>query len=241
MIPLSAVVTSRETAGPAALYRYDRTVAATISAGLAESTTLGDGISAIEAAAAEVLPAGFSTALSGQSRDYAEASSSTSLAFGFAIVLVYLVLAALFESFRDPLVILMTVPLSLAGALASLDFTQQSLNVFSRIGIIMLVGLVTKNGILVVEFANHKRREGLSLVEACVDGAVERFRPVLMTSLATILGVLPIALSLGGAAGSRKSLGIAVVGGLVFSLVLTLFLVPAMHALVARRDGASRS
>ena len=239
MIPLSAVVKSRETAGPAALYRYDRTVAATISAGLAEGKTLGDGIAAMQSAAGEVLPAGFSTALSGQSRDYAEASSSTSLAFGFAIVLIYLVLAALFESFRDPLVILMTVPLSLAGALASLDATNQSLNVFSRIGIIMLVGLVTKNGILVVEFANHKRRLGAPLVEACIDGAVERFRPVLMTSLATILGVLPIALSLGGAAGSRRSLGIAVVGGLSVSVVLTLFLVPAMHALVARRRLAS--
>jgi multidrug efflux pump len=235
MLPLSGLVKSRESAGPASLFRFDRNVAATVSAGLADGKTLGEGISAMQAAAAEVLPPGFSTALSGESRDYAESSSSTSLAFGFAIVLIYLVLAALFESFRDPLVILMTVPLSLAGALASLDATSQSLNVFSRIGIIMLVGLVTKNGILVVEFANHKRQEGLPLVEACIEGAVDRFRPVLMTSLATILGVLPIALSLGGAAGSRKSLGIAVAGGLSFSLVLTLFLVPAMHSLIARR------
>ena len=235
MVPLSAVVTSKEAAGAAALFRFDRAVAATISAGPAEGRTLGEGIAALQAAVDEVIPPHMSTALAGESRDYAESSSSTTLAFGFAILLIYLVLAALFESFRDPLVILMTVPLSLAGALASLDYMGQTMNVFSRIGIIMLVGLVTKNGILVVEFANHKRREGVPLAEACVDGAVERFRPVIMTSLATILGILPIALSLGGAAGSRKSLGIAVVGGLTFSLVLTLFLVPAMHAIIAKR------
>ncbi len=235
MVPLEALIKPSDEAGPASLLRFDRYVAATVSGGLAPGKTIGDGIQAMTEVAEEVLPAGFSTGLSGQSRDYADASSSASLAFVFAIVLIYLVLAGLFESFRDPFVILMTVPLSVAGALASLAYTGQSLNIFSRIGIIMLVGLVTKNGILVVEFANLRRKEGVPLVDACIDGAVSRFRPVLMTSLATILGVLPIALSLGGAAGSRKSLGIAVVGGLTFSLVLTLFLVPAMHALIARR------
>lgn len=234
MVPIEALVEGHDGAGPAALYRFDRYVAATISAGLTPGHTLGDGIKAMDAVGAEVLPPAFSTALAGQARDYADSSSSASLAFIFAVVLIYLVLAALFESFRDPIVILMTVPLSVAGALASLSFTGQTLNVFSRIGIIMLVGLVTKNGILVVEFANQRRRAGVPMREACIEGAVARFRPVLMTSLATILGVLPIALSLGGAAGSRKSLGIAVVGGLSFSLALTLFVVPVMHSLIGR-------
>lgn len=234
MVPIEALVEGHDGAGAAALYRFDRYVAATISAGLTPGNTLGDGIRAMDAVSAEVLKPGMTTALTGQARDYADSSSSASLAFVFAVVLIYLVLAALFESFRDPIVILMTVPLSVAGALASLSITGQSLNVFSRIGIIMLVGLVTKNGILVVEFANQRRKAGVPLFEACIEGAVARFRPVLMTSLATILGVLPIALSLGGAAGSRKSLGIAVVGGLSFSLVLTLFIVPAMHSLIGR-------
>ncbi|MBK8936795.1 MAG: efflux RND transporter permease subunit [Polyangiaceae bacterium] len=235
IIPLDTLTRYEETAGPAALYRYDRYVSATVSAGLQEGYTIGDGIAAMDAVAAEVLPEGISTGLSGEARDYAESSSSAMVAFVLAVLLIFLVLAGLFESFRDPIVILMTVPLAAAGALAALSWTGQSLNVFSRIGIIMLVGLVTKNGILVVEFANQKRQRGLELTEACIQGAAERFRPILMTSLATVLGVLPIALSLGGAAGSRRSLGIAVAGGLTFSLVLTLYLVPAMHALMARR------
>ncbi|MFO0548500.1 MAG: efflux RND transporter permease subunit [Polyangiaceae bacterium] len=235
MVPLSSVVAPRDEAGPAALYRYDRYVSATVSAGLAPGYTLGDGIAAMNAVAADVLPATFTTALSGESRDFADSSSSTTFAFVFAVLLIYLVLAALFESFRDPVVILMTVPLSVAGALASLKWAELTLNIFSRIGIVMLVGLVTKNGILVVEFANQRRKAGVALYEACIEGAVARFRPILMTSLATVFGVLPIALSLGGAAGSRRSLGVAVAGGLTFSLVLTLYLVPAMHALIARR------
>lgn len=235
LVPLENLTTVQDGAGAAALFRFDRYVSATVSAGLAPGATLGDGINAMNAVAAEVLPPEMTTALAGQARDYADSSSSASLAFIFAIVLIFLVLAALFESFIDPIVILITVPLSVAGALASLAWTNQSLNVFSRIGIIMLVGLVTKNGILVVEFANQRRRAGVPLVEACIEAAVARFRPIVMTSLATVLGVLPIALSLGGAAGSRKSLGVAVAGGLTFSLVLTLFLVPAMHALLARK------
>jgi len=236
LVPLQTLTKAADTAGPSALYRFDRYVSATISGGPGPGYTLGDGIVAMDAVAGEVLPSGFSTALSGQARDYADSSSSASLAFGFAVVLIFLVLAGLFESFRDPIVILITVPLSVAGALASLAWTNQSLNVFSRIGIIMLVGLVTKNGILVVEFANQKRREGVPLSEACIEGAIARFRPILMTSLATILGVLPIAMSLGGAAGSRRSLGVAVAGGLAFSLVLTLYLVPAMHSLIAKKQ-----
>ncbi|NUP13439.1 MAG: efflux RND transporter permease subunit [Polyangiaceae bacterium] len=235
IVPLDTLTQHDDTAGPGSLFRFDRYVSATVSAGLSPGYTLGDGIRAMDQIAAETLPEGVTTGLAGEARDYAESASSASVAFVLAVVLIFLVLAALFESFRDPVVILMTVPLAAAGALAALHYTHQSLNVFSRIGIIMLVGLVTKNGILVVEFANHKRQEGLTLVEACIQGAAARFRPILMTSLATVLGVLPIALSLGGAAGSRRSLGIAVAGGLTFALVLTLYLVPAIHSLFARK------
>jgi multidrug efflux pump len=182
-----------------------------------------------------VLPQNFRTALAGESRDFADSSSSTLLAFLFALLLVYLILAAQFESFIDPVIILVTVPLSIAGALGTLYLTKQSLNVFSQIGIVMLVGLVTKNGILVVEFANHHKRLGKDLTSAAYEAAIARFRPILMTNFATILGVLPIALSLGGAAGSRRSLGIAVAGGLTFSLLLTLYLVPAVYVLLSRR------
>jgi multidrug efflux pump len=238
MIPLDAVLREREGATAAALYRFDRYPAATVSAGVAPGKTLGDGIRAMNEVAAEVLPPSFQTALSGESRDFADSSSSTMLAFLFALVLVYLILAAQFESFIDPIIILVTVPLSIAGALGSLWLAKQSLNVFSQIGVVMLVGLVTKNGILVVEFANHKKRQGFSLVDAALEASVSRFRPILMTNLAAILGVLPIALSLGDAAGSRTSLGIAVAGGLTFSLVLTLFLVPAVYVLLSRRHRA---
>ncbi len=235
MVPLDSVVRAKEGASAAALYRYDRYVSATVSAGLADGYTLGDGIKAMDVVAADVLPERFRTSLSGQSRDYADSSSSTLLAFLFALVLVYLVLAAQFESFLDPVIILVTVPLSICGALLSLRLFDQTLNVFSQIGIIMLVGLVTKNGILVVEFANQRKRAGRDPLTAAHEAAVARFRPILMTSLATVLGVLPIALSLGGAAGSRRSLGIAVAGGLTFSLVLTLVLVPAIYAILSRR------
>ncbi len=238
MIPLDALLREREGATAAALYRFDRYPSATVSAGLTPGHTLGDGIRAMTEVGAEVLPPSFRTALAGESRDFADSSSSTLLAFLFALLLVYLILAAQFESFIDPVIILVTVPLSIAGALGTLYLTEQSLNVFSQIGIVMLVGLVTKNGILVVEFANHHKRLGKDLVGAAHEAAVARFRPILMTNFATILGVLPIALSLGGAAGSRRSLGIAVAGGLTFSLLLTLYLVPAVYALLSRRHRA---
>ncbi len=170
----------------------------------------------------------------GQSRDFAESSSSLLFAFLLALVIIYLVLAAQFESFRDPFIIILTVPLSVAGALLSLHVTGQTLNVFSQIGIIMLIGIVTKNGILIVEFANQRKEAGLAKIEAVLDASVARFRPILMTSLATIFGILPIALSLGAAGGSRQSLGIAVVGGLIFSGLLTLFVVPAVYAIFSR-------
>ncbi len=241
MVPLDAVLTAREGASAAALYRFERYPAATVSAGLAPGHTVGDGIRAMREVASSVLGPTIRTSLSGESRDFEDSSSSALLAFLLALVLVYLVLAAQFESFLDPVIILVTVPLSVAGALGALYFTKQSLNVFSQIGIVMLVGLVTKNGILVVEFANQRKEQGLDPVAAALDAAVARFRPILMTSLATVLGVLPIALSLGGAAGSRRSLGVAVAGGLTFSLALTLYIVPAIYGLLSRRLRASEA
>lgn len=229
MVSLDNLVTYEETVNAAALYRYNRYISATVSAGLAEGKTLGNGIKAMEEVAAEVLPTSFKTDLAGQSKEFADSSSSLLFAFFFALVLIYLVLTAQFESFIDPLIILFTVPLSVAGALFSLQTFGQSLNIFSQIGIIMLIGLVTKNGILIVEFANQRKKDGLGRTDAVMEAAKARFRPILMTSMATILGILPIALSLGTAAGSRQSLGIAVVGGMLISGFLTLYIVPAVY------------
>jgi multidrug efflux pump len=233
MISLDNLVRFEEAVGPATIYRFNRFTSATVSAGLAPGATVGDGIAAFDEIAAEIFPEGIRTSLAGQARDFADSASSLVLAFVLALVLIYLVLAAQFESFRDPLIILVTVPLSLVGALASLAAFGQTLNVFSQIGMIMLIGLVTKNGILLVEFANQRRLAGLEIREAALDSATARLRPILMTALSTILGILPIALSLGGAAGSRQSLGIAVVGGLVFSTLFTLYVVPAVYTYVA--------
>src|SRR5690606_23711478 len=172
-------------------------------------------------------------------RDFADAGSSLLFAFGLALALIYLVLAAQFESFRDPLIILVTVPLSVAGALLGLALFGQTLNVFSQIGIIMLIGLVTKNGILIVEFANQRRAAGRALREAVLEAAAARLRPILMTTCSTLFGILPIALAIGGSAGSRRSLGIAVIGGLALSTGLTLYVVPAVYTVLARRERSS--
>ena len=234
MVSLDNLVSFEESASPAAIFRFNRSVSATIQGSPAPGSTLGDGIAELDRIAAEILPTGFRSTLAGQSRDFAESSSSLLFAFLLALVIIYLVLAAQFESFIDPLIIILTVPLSLAGALLTLHLCGQTLNVFSQIGIIMLVGLVTKNGILIVEFANQRKEQGLGKLDAVLDASVSRLRPILMTSLSTILGILPIALSLGASAGSRQSLGIAVVGGLIFSGILTLFVVPAVYALFSR-------
>ncbi|MGH7819529.1 MAG: efflux RND transporter permease subunit, partial [Candidatus Binatia bacterium] len=239
MVSLGNLVTFSETVSPAAIYRFNRFTSATISAGLAPGYAVGDGIRALDEVAARVLPSDVRTSLAGQSRDFAESSSSLLFAFALALVVVYLVLAAQFESFVDPLIILVTVPMSLAGALASLALFGQTLNVFSQIGMIMLIGLVAKNGILIVEFANQRKRSGLSVTDAVVDAARARLRPVLMTALSTILGILPIALALGTSAGSRRPLGIAVVGGLVFSSALTLYVVPAVYSYFSRAGGGA--
>jgi multidrug efflux pump len=234
MVSLDNVVRFDETAGLAAIYRFDRFASATVSGGLAPGYAIGDGIEALDEIAERTLPPGMRTSLAGQSRDFDDSASSLIFAFALALATIYLVLAAQFESFRDPLIIMITVPLSLAGALLALALFGQTLNVFSQIGMIMLIGLVAKNGILIVEFANQRRAAGLAKVDAVIDAARSRLRPILMTSLSTILGILPIALSLGGSAGSRRSLGIAVVGGLILATGLTLYVVPAVYARVAR-------
>jgi len=230
LIQLDNLVTIDEQSNPPQLYHHNRYMSATVSAGLAPGKTVGDGITAMEEIADNVLDDSFSTSLTGPSRDFAESSSNILFAFLLALLLIYLILAAQFESFIDPLVIMITVPLALAGALLALWYFNQTLNIFSQIGIIMLIGLVTKNGILIVEFANQLREQGVSKSDAILQASEARFRPILMTTLATVLGALPIALALGAGAESRMSMGISVIGGLLFSLLLTLFIVPAMYS-----------
>ena len=232
-IPLTAVVKLEENSNPPTLYHFNRFKAATVSASLADGKTIGDGVKAMQAIGAKVLDESFQSDLSGPSRDYVESSSNTNFALILALVLIYLVLAGQFESFTDPFTIMITVPLAVAGALLSLWVFDQTLNIFSQIGMIMLIGLVTKNGILIVEFANQKREFGLDKKTAVLDAAAQRLRPILMTSLATALGALPIALSLGAASTSRIPLGIVIVGGIMFSLVLTLFVIPAVYTYIS--------
>jgi HAE1 family hydrophobic/amphiphilic exporter-1/multidrug efflux pump len=227
MIQLSSIVLVKENSNPPQLYHYNRFKSATISASLAPGKTIGDGVKAMRKIGDKLLDESFHTAYGGPSRDFKESSSNTTFAFLLALLLIYLVLAGQFESFKDPFIIMITVPLAIAGALISLWMFDQTLNIFSQIGMIMLIGLVTKNGILIVEFANNKRLEGFAKKEAVLEAASQRLRPILMTSLATALGALPIALSLGAAATSRMPLGIVVVGGIFFSLFLTLFVVCA--------------
>jgi hydrophobe/amphiphile efflux-1 (HAE1) family protein len=229
LIQLTNVVDIMESSSPPQLYHFNRYKSATISAALAPDKTIGDGVKAMEAIADSLLDDSFTTELSGPSRDFAESSSNTSFAFVLALALIFLVLAAQFESFIDPLTIMLTVPLALAGALIALWISDQTINIFSQIGMIMLVGLVTKNGILIVEFANQKQSAGENKTTAVLNAATQRMRPILMTSLATALGALPIALSLGAAATSRIPLGVVIVGGIIFSLLLTLFVIPAVY------------
>jgi hydrophobe/amphiphile efflux-1 (HAE1) family protein len=235
MVQLDNIVDFDESSNPPTLYHYNRYKSATVSASLAPGMTLGEGIDAMEAIAARVLDDTYQTDLSGPSRDFRESSGNTSFAFLLALGLIYLILAAQFESFRDPFIIMLTVPLAIAGAYLSLWITGNTFNIFSQIGMIMLIGLVTKNGILIVEFANQKREQGLDKLQAVVEAAQARLRPILMTTLATVLGALPIALALGAAASSRVPLGVVVVGGLLFSLVLTLFVIPAMYVLLSAK------
>lgn len=239
MIPLDNLVDMVEESTPPTIYHFNRYKSATVSSGLAPGKTVGDGIKEMERIAGKLLDDTFSTALSGSSRDYAESGSNTSFAFLLALVLIFLVLAAQFESFIDPLIIMITVPLAIAGALLSLWIFGQTLNIFSQIGMIMLIGLVTKNGILIVEFANQKQLAGSKKIPSAIDAAVARFRPILMTSLAMALGALPLALSLGDASTSRIPLGIVIVGGIMFALILTLFVIPAMYSFLSSKKKKS--
>jgi multidrug efflux pump len=229
IIQLDNVVEVVEQSSPPQLYHYNRYKAATVSAGLAPGKTIGDGIEEMKRIQKKILDDSFTTDLAGPSRDFAESSSNTLFAFILALVLIYLVLAAQFESFKDPIIIMFTVPLALAGALLTLWYFDQTMNIFSQIGIIVLLGLVTKNGILIVEFANQKREQGLPKLQAVKEAAVSRLRPIMMTSLATILGALPIALALGAGAKSRVSMGMVIIGGLLFSGFLTLYVIPVVY------------
>ncbi len=235
MLQLDNLVTLGESSTPPSLYRYNRYISATLSAGLAPGKTIGDGVEAMDAIASEILDETYSTSLSGASLDYFESSSSLLFAFSFAIILIYLVLAAQFESFRDPVIILFTVPLAVGGSFLSLWLFDETLNIFSQIGIIMLIGLVSKNAILIVEFANQKKAQGLGLNEAITEAAKSRFRPILMTALSTILGILPIALALGAGSESRVSMGIAIIGGLIFATGLTLYVIPSIYSYFASK------
>ncbi len=234
MIALDNVVRWEEKVSPSTIYSYDRYFAATITGGVAPGYTLGDGIAELQKTADKVLTPAFKTSLAGQSRDYAESSSSLLVVFILAIVIIYLVLSAQFDNFLDPLVILVTVPLALFGALLTLWYFDQTLNIFSEIGMIMLVGLVTKNGILIVEFAHQRKKLGDGKIAAVEIAAISRLRPILMTAFATIFGILPVALSLGASSGSRRSLGIAVIGGMLFATFFSLYLVPILYSYISK-------
>jgi len=233
MIQFDNLVTLTEETAPPQLYRYNRFVAATISSGLAPGYTISEGIEEMDRIADEVLDDSFRTALAGDSKDFQESSSSLMFAFMLALILIFLVLAAQFESFRDPFVVMMTVPLAITGALFFMWYFDVTMNIFSQIGIIMLIGLVSKNGILIVEFANQRKSAGMLKVDAIKYAAAARFRPILMTSMATILGISPLALGLGEGAQSRVAMGIAVVGGMLFSTLLTLYVVPAIYTYIS--------
>lgn len=239
LIQLDNLVTAREESSPPQLYRNNRFISATVSAGLAPGKSIGDGLDAMDKIAAKVLDESFTTDLGGESRDFKESSSNTMFAFGLALLLVYLILSAQFESFIDPVIIILTVPMAVAGAFLSLWLFGQSWNIFSQIGTIMLIGLVTKNGILIVEFANQLKEKGASIHDAIREAAVARLRPILMTSLAIAIGALPIAMALGAAAKSRMGMGIVIVGGTTFSLILTLFVIPAIYSYWSKEHKAN--
>lgn len=240
LIQLDNLVTVTESSSPPQLYRFNRFNSATVSAQLNPGYTIGEGIDAMDELANRVLPEGVVTDLSGPSRDFAESSASLMFIFILAVILIYLVLAAQFESFIDPFIIILTVPLALFGTLLSIWYFDQTLNIFSQIGIIMLIGLVAKNGILIVEFANQRQEQGMAIMEAIKDASAVRFRPILMTSISTILGIFPIAMALGAGAESRSSMGIAVVGGLLIGSIFTLYVIPAMYSYLSSDKSDTR-
>jgi len=233
MIQLDNLVGLEENVAPPQLYRYNRFVSATVSSGLAKGYTLGDGLNEMDRIASEVLDESFRTALSGESKEFRESSDSLMFALVLALFMIYLVLAAQFESFKDPLIVMFTVPLAIAGALMFMSASGVTMNIFSQIGIIMLIGLVAKNGILIVEFANQRQDTGLSLAEAIRSASIQRLRPILMTSVSTILGLLPLVFASAEGANGRIAMGTAVVGGMLVSTFLTLFIVPAMYSFIS--------
>lgn len=239
LIQLDNLVQMEELANPPTIYHFNRFKSAIVQASLAPGKTIGDGIAEMDRIKSVVLDDTFRTGLSGSSRDFAESSSDISFAFIFALVLVFLVLSAQFESFLDPIIIMITVPLALAGAVLSMWAFGLTINIFSQIGIILLIGLVTKNGILIVEFANQKRRRGERKADAVIEASVDRLRPIMMTTLATSLGALPIALSIGSAGTSRVPLGIVIIGGMIFALVLTLYVVPSLYTYLSSKKSVS--
>lgn len=233
MIQLDNLVSLHEDVAPPQLYRYNRFVSATVTSGLNKGYTIGDGLDEMDRIASETLDSSFRTALSGESKEFRESSSSLMFAMILALLMIYLVLAAQFESFKDPLVVMFTVPLAIAGALMFMNYSGITMNIFSQIGIIMLIGLVAKNGILIVEFANQRQDAGLSMAEAIRSSATQRLRPILMTSISTILGLVPLVYATGEGAQGRIAMGIAVVGGMIVSTFLTLFIVPAMYSFIS--------
>ena len=233
LIQLDNVVTLVESVAPPQLYRYNRFSAATVTSGLAKGVTIGEGLDEMDKIAKEVLDESFRTALAGDSKEFRDSASSLMFAFVLALILIFLVLAAQFESFKDPLIIMFTVPLAISGALIFMYSSDITMNIFSQIGIIMLIGLVAKNGILIVEFANQRQEAGISKREAIRDAAIQRLRPILMTSFTTVLGLLPLVFASAEGANSRIAMGIAVVGGMVVSTFLTMFIVPVMYGYIS--------
>lgn len=229
MVQLDNLVDLKESVSPPQLYRYNRFKSATVSSGLAKGVTIGEGLDEMDKIAKEVLDESFRTALTGESKDFRESSSSLMFAFGLALVLIFLILAAQFESFKDPFIVMLTVPLAIAGALIFMSMSGITMNIFSQIGIIMLIGLVAKNGILIVEFANQRQEAGIEKTEAILGASIQRLRPILMTSFCTVLGTLPLVLASAEGANSRIAMGTAVIGGLIVSTFLTLFIVPAVY------------
>ncbi|MFA7227320.1 MAG: efflux RND transporter permease subunit, partial [Dysgonamonadaceae bacterium] len=240
MIQMDNLVKLEESVAPPQLYRYNRFSSATVSSALSPGYTIGDGIDEMNRIASEVLDETFRTALSGESKEYTESSSSLMIAFGLAIVLIFLVLSAQFESFKDPFIIMFSVPLAVGGALVFMYFANVTMNIFSQIGIIMLIGLVAKNGILIVEFANQRQDHGIPKFESVLGASVQRLRPILMTSFTTILGMLPLVFAGGEGANGRIAMGIAVVGGMLVSTLLTLLVVPAMYMYLATDRNAKK-
>jgi multidrug efflux pump len=239
MIQLSNVVRIEESVAPKDLRRFNQLRAATLSATLAEGYSLGEALATLQRAADEVLPEGVLTDFKGQSREFRSSSDSLVLIFGLALCFIFLVLAAQFESFTDPIIILLTVPFSITGALGALWLVEGSLNVYSQIGLVTLIGLITKHGILIVEFANQKRVQGLDRRKAVVEAAAQRLRPILMTTGAMVLGAVPLAIATGAGAESRQQIGWVIVGGMTLGTLMTLFVVPTIYTLLTRRRVAT--